>query len=621
MSRLPGLVLSPTVQLIVVIVAGVALVSYLGFLIWRAIRRPEPINVPVGASSTDPNTPAEDLPTEGQIQADGSAIASGGTDSAEPDKSMPRTPEPVTPQTVVSHESGGNFVKVWPHQLAKITVVAQALDNQWLTRAMLVDMQRSFARGKSLGLADLHDTRRRSGRAEYIRALLNAQQLVTNRVFLYNTDYVAEDYFKPGDARGAFIDLLNAGVIVPFLVKEHDPSEPPASVETAPTFEDWQQVCRDANVHATRLDWDDTLNERENRMLQGRFALWLGGMDMIHQYGDLGVLARQLGLPPEQTTAFQNRLRDVSRWTHDQNATVYRGAFYKEFVTAPGTAVTDGIIDFDASSKPFAAELKQLADLSYATNLPDALGRYALTPMDSLPRTVLQELNISLGRQGRIITEADLNTLLRREAFALMNGGMFLKSMSELTLRDVIELRATDEWAAYIREMQGLLDQPLEFEQRSQHVYDRYVDLAGRVTDVARKRGGADLLERWSPVVKLVLTLGTSSLSMWWNPFQPGLAGKILFNVTEGAVGQVANLTARLIIGGVADRRAEAELETSLDFLRGRVEGARDAWTDIVGRLRSDPQYEDRSKRPEQSQDEFDPNINYSEHIEGMGNG
>jgi hypothetical protein len=106
---------------------------------------------------------------------------------------------------------------------------------------------------------------------------------------------------------------------------------------------------------------------------------------------------------------------------------------------------------------------------------------------------------------------------------------------------------------------------------------------------------------------------------MWGNPFGASTAGKILYSVSEGAVGQFANLTARMIIGGVADSRAEAELESSLDFLRGRVEGARDAWADLIGTLRSDPRFEDRTRQPDSSMDEFDPNINYQESIEMVG--
>jgi len=606
-----------------IVVFGIILVGSIA----RALRPRPPVEVPPAPPVVDPNALNEGLPTDGAATASEPASEPASAAPAVSGVSERGTPEtPATPAPAVTAQVGqdgdSEFVRLWPHQLAKITVVAQALDSQWLTRKMLAQMRRSFAQ-QPMGLASLQAERRKAGRAEYMRALLNSQQLVANRVFLYNTDYVVEDFMQAGETRSAFVELLNQGVIVPYLFNEHSPSQAPTNVEKLEdVFTAWRQICREARVRGVRLDWDDALNAQATKQLSGRFGLWLITLSQIKKYGDIGVLAAQVGLTPEQIPAFQARLRDVSQWADQQEDIVYRGAFYKEFIAAPDTAIPDGIIDFDANRKPFASELKQLADLSYATNLPDALGRYALTPMDSLPRTALQELNITFGQVGRVINEQDINTLLQREAFGLMNEGLFLKSMEHLTLRDVIELRATDEWAAYTSEMEGLLDHPLDFTQRSRLVSQRYITLAERMTERARRRSGDELLERWSPVVKLVLTVGTSSLSLWGNPFGAGLGSKILYSVSEGAVGQFANLTARMIIGGVADRRTEAELETSLDFLRGRVDGAQDAWRDIIGKLRSDPEhFEDRTGQPDRSDDEFDPNINYQEQIEGSANG
>lgn len=614
MPNLPTLTLSTPAQVVIEITTAIVVIVILAWSIVRAMRPRKHVDVPVGKPVVDPNTPADTTSALSSSQPQSTmadVVERGALDTPTPAASVGSTPG--TSRSV----DGGEFIKLLPYQLDQIAVVAQALDNQWLSRGMVERMRRGFAHNP-MGLADLKSERRSLGRGEYMRALLNSQQLVANRAFLYNTDYVAEDYIQSGETRSAFVELLNQGVIVPYLLEEHSPAEPPIGVDTTEALSEWQRVCREARIQSVRLDWDDTVNKSETKKLGGRFALWLHSLAIIQQYGDLGVLARQVGVSQEQIPAFQRRLRDVSHWAENQEGTVFRGAFYKEFITAPGTAVPDGVIDFDASRKPFASELKQLADLSYTTNLPDALGRYALTPMDSLPRTALQELNIKLDQQHHSLSEADINTLLQREAFSRMTEGLYLRSMAYLTLRDVIELRATDEWAAYIQELRSLLDHPLEFAHRSNVVSARYVKLAERMTDRVKARVRADLLERWSPVAKLVVTIGTSSVALWLNPFGRTAAGTILFDVSEGAVGQVANLTARLIIGGVADRNAEAELETSVDFLRGRVVGAQEAWKDIVGRLRSDPQFEDRSSQADYSRDTFDPNINYQETLEGI---
>ncbi len=621
---MPKIHLPEPVQITIIVVAAIVFLFVLAWYIRRALRPKPDIPVDVGPPVIDPNAPFSAL-GQGNTATAGSAATSAGQTvastsvvSAVSERAGPTTPVvcEVT-EARVGHDGDTEFVKVWPSQLDQITIVASAIDNQWESRKVLAHMRNSFAQ-KPLGLADIRDMRRHAGRAEYVRALLNSRQLVSNRVFLYNCDYIAEDYVQPGDTRAAFIELLNKGVLIPHLLTEHSPSEIPRNVEIAEAFIEWQRVCSEAQVRALRLNWDDSLNQKELGKLGGRFALWLHGLGVLDKFGDINALAANVGLSAEQIPDFRRRLLDVTHWVEDQGDVVYRGAFYENFIIAPNTKALDGIIDFDQARKPFASELKQLADLSYATNLPDALGRFALTPMDSLPRTALQELNITIA-QGKVISQDDIKSLLQREAFDLISGMEALSSMEHLSLRDVIELRATDEWRLYILAMQGLIDHPQEFEHRSKLIYDRYIALARLMTDKVKEKGRQDALERWSPVVKLVLTVGTSSLSIW-SPFDTSMAGKILYNVTDGAIGQVANLTARMIIGGIADRRAEAELETSLDFMRGRLDNAEAAWSQTIGKLRSDPRFVDATSHPDRSQDEFDPNINFQEDIPTIAN-
>ncbi len=296
--------------------------------------------------------------------------------------------------------------------------------------------------------------------------------------------------------------------------------------------------------------------------------------------------------------------------TVEQGAGVYRGVFYQKFIVPDGddVKVSDGVIDF---SKPFAAELKQIADLSYATNLPDAIGGFALTPMDSLPRTALQELTFRAGSALQPISPDEIRLLLQRETFALIQGGLFLKSMSYLTLRDVIVLRTTDEWMRYTDAMKDLIDHPMDFQDKAQTVYTRYMDLARQMTNRVVIRENTDLQERWQPVLKLVLTFGASAITFEWHPLSGlGAGGNILYSVVEGAINQGATMTARMIIGGVAARRAEAQLETSLDFMRRSLADARGTFRDLTDWLARQPSYQNITGRRDTSQDETDPNIN-----------
>lgn len=508
------------------------------------------------------------------------------------------------------------YVQLEPHHLKKLGIVAQALDNQWESRSLLRHMQSSFSQGRALGLPDIRNSRYEAGRGEYMRALVNAEQLVVNRVFLYNTDYVAQDYVTGGPDRDSLKELLSNGVIVPYLHREQSPAARPVDVNVTHAHEEWEKLCHETNVQAVRLSWDDDVNEERARQLSGSFAVWLNNLGIFRQYGDPVRLAGELGLPTDEDSvrALQRRFREVANWAQEEDfagRTVMRGAFYRKFIVVDGSDVTDGIIDF---AKPFASELKQIADLSYATNLPDALGGYALTPMDSLPRTALQELTFRTNSQIQPITPDEIMSLLQRQVFDLIAGGLFLNSMSRLTLRDVIALRATDEWLLYTNSMKTLLDKPLDFRNQAQIVYSRYIALAQRMTKQVARNDTQNQLERWVPVLKLVLTIGSAAVTLEWHSLGSlDASGQVLFSVAEGAINRGASMTARLIIGGIAERRAEAQLETSLDFMRRSLADANGTFQYIVGWLKSQRQYRDISGQRDTSQDEVDPNINMSD--------
>ena len=80
--------------------------------------------------------------------------------------------------------------------------------------------------------------------------------------------------------------------------------------------------------------------------------------------------------------------------------------------------------------KPFAAEIKEIVDLKYNVNLPDAMGRYSLTPKGSPPRSALGDLEESI--QANVITPENVTEILyalRNLAFDQITKGMYLKSL------------------------------------------------------------------------------------------------------------------------------------------------------------------------------------------------
>ncbi|MGI8477436.1 MAG: hypothetical protein ACR2OO_13855 [Thermomicrobiales bacterium] len=77
-----------------------------------------------------------------------------------------------------------------------------------------------------------------------------------------------------------------------------------------------------------------------------------------------------------------NRQKDYQAEQSPKDHFVRREFMYSQFVTDGNPA-----LGFYDPRKRFAGEIKQLLDLAYNSYLPDAIGGYALTPHDSLPRS------------------------------------------------------------------------------------------------------------------------------------------------------------------------------------------------------------------------------------------
>src|SRR5437870_4698477 len=94
-------------------------------------------------------------------------------------------------QPKVAQANGVEFVQLEPRDLDKptdlkdlkpLSVLAQALDNQWLPCGLLPE---AFKTG---GISGNTDERLRSQvRSEYIRSLINGDRVIVNRAFVYNT--------------------------------------------------------------------------------------------------------------------------------------------------------------------------------------------------------------------------------------------------------------------------------------------------------------------------------------------------------------------------------------------------------------------------------------------------
>ena len=500
------------------------------------------------------------------------------------------------------------FERLEPIDLKPLSVLVQALDNQWLSRSLLQPALKAgeITRGIDRKL-------KKAVRSEYIRSLINGRQVVINRAYVYNNPAISQDYTRKGPEREAFRDLLEDEVIVPYFLGEKTPIDPPASGAGAPVaynphqnFKKWQELCQDVRVRCVRLSWDDTENLHLTRQrLSKRFNEFATGASA----GDIGQYIQDLGLDPSARSDFGKRLVELGQYcldlrSKDPDKLVTRNELYKAFVIDGNNPIER---KYDGS-KLFAGEIKQLLDLAYNCNLPDALGGYLITPVDSIPRTSLQEWQQTM-RQPNQITGEEIVKLLQRTVFSLAQSGLDIKSMDSLRLQDVREIRRMDEWATYIQNLEALLADPLNFADGGvAKVYESYIRLAKRMTDLIKEQGRRDkVFTVWTPTIELVFYVAGAMLSCIWTSAGPVYQ---LLGQVSGIAGAITTpVVARLIIRDRAEKQAEQDFSTSIDFMRYKMVDAKKQWREIERQVKKLPGYRELVREEEI----VDPVISYQE--------
>lgn len=373
--------------------------------------------------------------------------------------------------------------KVEPSELSRVAVVAHCLDNQWVPRQMLAQMTKD-----GLSLQDVQDARSGYVRAEYLRALLTAQQVVVNRVFLYNNHIISGDYMEGGPSRDAFASLLRTNAIVPHLHSEDSPFQPPEKMDLVRKgFDAWVDVCKQAEEFSvTRLSWNpernDTLTDKLGLAFQ-EFVLNIAGRAAG---GGAAEFARHLDLPEKEAGDFRKRLRELRRWanrfveeTEDDSSVgpITRNAVYKEFVTPPEVDPTSGRCD---GKKRYSQDIKQLVDLQYNTALPEFLDRLPMRPLNTLHRAALRENRPQHPAPGDTDQATLADVLKSRLAFDNLVDNLDpfnTASLLSLDLPSIVKIRETGTWRTYTTKLAGLISEPLLFEARVDAVLEAYQEL------------------------------------------------------------------------------------------------------------------------------------------------
>lgn len=479
-----------------------------------------------------------------------------------------------------------NFEKLNPSDLKKAAVVPQVLDNQWVPQKILQNMI-----GEKKSLSDVKAERADYVLKEWRRALVYGEQAIVNRAFMFNSEIVVDDY-DDKENREHFKKLLENKVIIPYLITEDSPAQKPPFPVQERLWTAWQEILDDTNVACIRLDWGD--QHDDFKRLSSIYHTYIQTLNLPGRAEHIG---SYLHLQNNALQNFRKRLQEVSSFATDlaneKNRTVTRNDLYEKFVVIDGSNSSEGRY----SDKAFAAEIKQIVDLKYNVNLPDALGRYSLTPEDSLPRIALGDLQDVIN--APIIDNKNVEDIigaLRKLAFDQITSGMYLQSLKDISLGDVLTIRSTDEWEQYRLAMYKLLENPLDFSIGSAKFYEQFEALNRRITQVRVERAKS----KWEPWVKFFISVGAKAVELAFNPADP--SQKLLSFIGSGAVTTgITPFVMRMTVGALTEK--DADLDVSLDFMRNKVVNGRDVWNEIVGQLKSDPSFKEVKKAIANSMD------------------
>lgn len=170
---------------------------------------------------------------------------------------------------------------------------------------------------------------------------------------------------------------------------------------------------------------------------------------------------------------------------------------------------------------------------------------------------------------------------LRPYAFDLVQLPLRI-DLTGIGLHHVRQARRTDEWRGYVDSLRALLDEPLDFVTRSQQVYDRYVALARRLTDIVGERR-LDQVNGWEPVIRVTVEVMGSTVSI---VFDGDPRVELVGEVATEIAARGATAVVRFAVVGRDQRRAGRELGTGIDVMRVGLQRAGEDWRELVRRLR-----------------------------------
>ncbi len=479
---------------------------------------------------------------------------------------------------------------IGPESLEADAVVPQCLDNQFVSDETFELMLR---RGLDYTDSAIKDRRKNAFRNEFVRSLVYSSQVVIQRAYFTNSDFLYENYLptRPKDLE-AFAQLVRSGAIVPFLFTESSLSEnlqfDLSSEGRTATRTLLEELADD--VTCVRLSPNDVENRKRTAQMSTEFGHALTRFRWLDDES-LNAMAVELFRSPDKLHSagferFGSSLQELAKTAFAMDS-VTRNELYKKYFAFDGRGehVAAGRFRSPSEDEPFLFELKKLVDLAYNVNLPDHLGRYTFTPLDLPSRMALQDApgtGYTHEQISSLLTDDDMMEQLRRAVAAHTQRAMSLPLLANLTTADVIAIRALPEWDAFRLAQARLLKNPLEALENFAQFESAFEEFQASMSDWYQTTYHRQRTEdRYCNFVSIALSIGGRTIiaGSGLSPVEKAVAGEAAARVIPQ---RVKGYAAKLMVGvyDLGRRRLDSQrsytielMQTNEELLKEDVEG------------------------------------------------
>lgn len=224
--------------------------------------------------------------------------------------------------------------------------------------------------------------------------------------------------------------------------------------------------------------------------------------------------------------------------------------------------------------------LKALVDLVYASNVPDLLHRYVMTPWQLPTRNALQEYGPVELEHATTIDDLARETFAHSQRLhARFNEAMFLPMLAELTLDDICEIRGIEEWKAFMAGQERLLRDPLQGARTFDEFQNLFVSLQRGISIYwTKKRFEGEAGKRYRSFVSAVFQIGKYTIQFGVRTVD-GIAPTEVFTLDK-IIDYVEKQAERVTVGPAKllfevfdgkTRQVDAARSWSIDWMRKQV--------------------------------------------------